>query len=30
MQTLGGTMQFQSNPDEGTTLTLTIPVSIHA
>jgi signal transduction histidine kinase len=30
MQTLGGTFQFQSNPDEGTTLTLTIPTSIHA
>lgn len=30
MQTLGGSLQFQSNPEEGTTLTLTIPVSTHA
>ena len=30
IQTLGGTFQFQSNPDEGTTLTLTIPTTTHA
>jgi signal transduction histidine kinase/ligand-binding sensor domain-containing protein len=30
MQTLGGTIQLQSSPEEGTTLTLTIPNSTHA
>lgn len=30
MQTLGGSFHFQSNPDDGTTLTLTIPVTTHA
>jgi signal transduction histidine kinase/ligand-binding sensor domain-containing protein len=29
MQTLGGTFQLQSNPEEGTTLTLTIPNATH-
>lgn len=29
MQTLGGTIQLQSSPEEGTTLTLTIPNSTH-
>lgn len=30
MQTLGGTFQLQSNPEEGTTLTLIIPTITHA